>query len=194
VLGVLDRHANAVYLVLGIDEFPPFFPELASGSARRRVLKLGWQSDYLNVLGIADVVVDTFPSGGGIVNLDAAALSIPVVSYRHDYFRRYDQMDWSPGAELLPVDELLAPRGRFDRLQSVLSSLAEDPALRRKLGDQCRRIARKTRGSPARYVRRCESVYRKVLKQKLVKPSALGSALSVARRRVLSRTRRLLSR
>lgn len=166
ILAVLEARPDAFFMVIGMDKAPPFLEELASAEVRRRVILFGWLPDYLDVLGSADVVVDTFPSGGGIVIADAMALSIPVVTFQQDYFHRFDQMNWSPGEDFVAIPELIVGRNDFGALTRQILRLAENPALRKQLGERCKRKIHEQMSDPATYVSRIEAIYKRVLKEK----------------------------
>lgn len=163
IMQALELNPLAVFVAVGLDVDPPFLAELLTAQLASRVIRLGWQTDYLSMLVNADIVVDTYPSGGGIVLVDAMALGIPVVSFRHDYSRPYDQMNWNLGEELVVIPELLLDRYQLDDLRDLLSVLIQEPDRRSKLGLACKAVAVEQRSSPARYVERHEAVYRDVL-------------------------------
>lgn len=159
IVQALALHPLAVFVAVGLDVDPPFLAELLTVQLASRVIRLGWQTEYLTILVNADIVVDTYPSGGGIVLVDAMALGIPVVSFRHDYTRPYDQMNWNLGEELVVVPELLLDRYQLDGLRDLLSALIEDKDRRAKLGLACKAVAVEQRGSPAKYVQQHEAEY-----------------------------------
>lgn len=163
IIEVLELNPLAAFVAVGLDADPPFLAELLPAQLASRVIRFGWQTEYLSILVNADIVVDTYPSGGGIVLLDAMALGIPVVSFRHDYSRPYDQMNWNLGEELVVIPELLLDRYQLDDLRDLLSVLIQEPDRRAKLGLACKAVAVEQRSSPARYVERHEAVYRDVL-------------------------------
>ncbi|WP_411877828.1 glycosyltransferase [Polaromonas sp. YR568] len=167
ILQTLEAHPRAVFVAVGLDVDPPFLAELLLDTPLAdRVIRLGWQADYLGILGMADVVVDTYPSGGGLVLLDAMALSIPAVSFHHDYSQRFDQMNWNLGEDLVPLPELLVSRDNLEGLKQLLSSLIENPLQRKELGSLCRTAIHEKRSSPTRYVQSHEAIYKKILARK----------------------------
>lgn len=189
IVQALELHPSAVFVAMGLDVDPPFLADLLPAQLESRVIRLGWQAEYLGILVNADIVVDTYPSGSGIVLLDAMAFGIPVVSFRHDYTRPYDQMNWNLGEELVVIPELLIERYQLDSLRDLLSSLIQDPARRARLGQACQAIAFERRSSPARYVQKHEAVYRDVLLAAQQRHAANGSLRSIVKR-LLGRLRR----
>lgn len=171
MIAFLELRPAAYFVAIGLDSDPPFLPELLSDRVRNRIVRFGWLGDYLHVLGAADIVVDTYPSGGGVVVIDSMALSIPVVSFRCDYFGRFNQMEWNPSEDLVALPDLIVDRGDFDGLVQRLVRLSDDEPLRRKLGAACLKIVRETMGSPARYVAHHEAIYETVLRTKAGKYS-----------------------
>lgn len=161
---LLRRHPGAHHLALGVaPEQVPFLDEVLSPSARARVHLPGWRSDYRRALAVADVVLDTYPMGSGVVLMDALALGIPAVGFRHDYFRIFDQTQCSGLEVLVDVPELLVPRGDWTAFEGTVSGLVDDEGLRRALGARCRLEIARTSGDPRRMVARCEEAYRAIL-------------------------------
>lgn len=156
---ILLANKSAFVLIVGIDDIPDPCVAHVSSSVRPRLHLTGYRTEYLRILALADIVLDTFPSGGGIVLLDTMALGIPVVSFRNDYSLKYDQTQWSPAEELFDVAELIVPRGDFGSFALVVRRLLTDAQYRRNMGAKCRESVQRLNGQPARMVRRCEAVY-----------------------------------
>jgi hypothetical protein len=131
---------------------------------KARLRFLGWKKDYLSILGSADLVIDTFPSGGGFTLIDAMALGIPVVSFENNYLRQYDQTDWSVGVEFIPAQELILERGNFEQFKVRVSRLIEDDEYRNEMAGKCREQIHLRRGNPERMVRRYEEIYAGLVK------------------------------
>jgi len=68
------------------------------------------------------------PSGGSVVLMDAMALGIPVVSFKNNYMKLFDQTDWSSAEEIIPIADLLLNRGDFTQMKSLLTKLITDQA------------------------------------------------------------------
>jgi len=157
------ENLDAFLLVIGMAEEPPFLAAMTPPDIKARFRGLGWRTDFLKILGMADIMVDTFPSGGGITLFDAMALGKPVVSFHNDYSKRYSQAEWSVGDEWVEDPELLVARGDFDRFIAIVSRLIVNPDLRAQTGARCRAAVLRSRGDPERMVRRHERTYRKVI-------------------------------
>jgi hypothetical protein len=157
---LLTARPEAWYVALGVAEAQvPFVAEVITPANRPRVCLPGWRSDYRRMLALADLVVDTFPMGSGVVLMDALAMGIPVVSFRHDYLQLFQQTNCSGLEILVDVPELLVPRGDFVALVERLSLLVGNPAARARLGARCQEQVQLTSGDPARMVRSAEAVY-----------------------------------
>jgi hypothetical protein len=161
--GILSHNQTAFLLIVGLGEEPAFVHEILPADTRSRLRILGYRKNYLRILAMADLVLDTFPSGGGVVLLDAMALGIPVVTFRNDYAKRFDQTRWSPGEELFDVAELIVNRGDFGAFQTVATGLIEDPEYRRRMGMACQASVLRLNGQPERMVRGHEQVYVRIL-------------------------------
>lgn len=148
------------------DEQVPALADSLSPEARSRVHFTGWRGDYLNYIAAADLFVDSYPLGGGVLVADVMSLDIAVLSFEHDYLNVFDNREGSGGDEIVGLPELLIPRGDFARLKARVSELSADPERRRRLGEMCGERVRRTLGDPARMVRRCEDVYERVLSER----------------------------
>ncbi|MCA1614777.1 MAG: hypothetical protein LC795_13765 [Acidobacteria bacterium] len=169
IIELLDEHPRLYYFAMGVgEEQIPFLPSMLSPRVRSRVRFMAWRGDdYLRNLCLADLFIDTFPSGGGAVIVDAMALGIPVVSFKNNYLRLYDQTDWSPAEELFDIPELIVPRGDFAEMKRVVARLIDDEEYRRGLSRLSSEQIRQTRGNPERSVRECEDIYLRVLEEKI---------------------------
>lgn len=167
IVDILCANHNIYYVAIGLDQKPDFLNELLTPEIEERLRFIGWSGDYLGTLGLADIVVDTFPSGGGVVIVDAMALGIPVVAFRNNYLKLFDQTDWSPAEEFIEMDDLIVERGDFAGLKHVISKLMSDKDYYREISEQCREQIHLSRGNPERMVLRCENIYRKAIGQKM---------------------------
>lgn len=169
IVEMLEEQPGMYYLALGVEEERiPFLPSLLTEGERKRIRFLKWGgADYLRSLSLADIFIDTYPSGGGAVLWDAVALGIPVVMFKNDYMRLYDQTDWSPAEESVHSPETLVGRGDFDAMRRVVRRLADDPEFLRDVARRSRERMLETRSQPARAVRRCEEIYERVIEREL---------------------------
>ncbi len=164
MIELLREQANLYWIIIGFSEDQiPFAKELLKPNVRSKIRFEGWRSDYLELLTTADLLVDSYPVGGGIFLMEAMSLGIPVLSFRHDYINVFSNNDCSGGDEIVGVPELLIKRGDFDQLKNLISTLVSDKEYRRQLGERCYEWVHQTRAEPARMVRRCEQIYEKVL-------------------------------
>jgi len=169
ILDVLEAFPNACFIAFGLIVRPDFLDELQATAPGRRVQVLGWLEDYHDLLARADIVVDTYPSGGGLTVMDSMVFGIPVLAFANDYLNPFDQTNWNPAEEILCNPELVVPRDDFKVFSRRLSDLISDPVLRKRLGEECRRHVNETRGNPQRMVRRVESEYLRLWEQACVR-------------------------
>ena len=77
ILNVLRSHPHVYYVAVGLAGGAPLFlHEILTDDIAQRVKVIGWEKDFLKVLSMADIVVDTYPSGGGMSIVDAMALGL----------------------------------------------------------------------------------------------------------------------
>lgn len=164
IIDLLYAHPFTYYVAVGIaGKPPPFLVELLTPDIIERIKVLGWEKDFHKVLSMADIVVDTYPSGGGVVIKDAMALGTPVVSFKHDYMKMFSQTECSAAEEVICMPELLVERGDFEALNKLVSRLLTDHNYRENLSELCRERINETSGNPVEMVKGCEKVYLNVL-------------------------------
>ena len=176
IVELLSEHPNAYYVAVGLrEEEIPFFGAIVPEELRPRIRCLGWREDFLQILSLADVVIDTYPNGGGQVVVQAMSMGIPIVGHRNNYLRPFDQTDWRPAEDFLDDPDLLVPRGNFTRFKQVVSRLIEDDNYRREVGERCRAQHIK-QADPAATVRRCEEIYTELVTRHFESVSSRGIA------------------
>jgi len=166
---LLHEFPEMYYLVMGPEESQiPIVSDVLTPESRARIRFLSWRGDsYLKALCLAEVLIDTFPSGGGGALLDALALGIPSVSFENDYMRLYDQTDWSLADELINIPELIVPRWDFERMKRTVAHLLGNETYRRDIARRSQAYVLETRGNPKLSVRKCEDAYVRLIEQKL---------------------------
>lgn len=162
---LLEEHPSLYWVMLGPkEEQVPFLRDVLTPAARSKIRFQGWRRDYLGLVAAADLLVDSYPVGGGVFLMEGLALGLPVVSFHHDYVNAFSNNDCSGGDEIIGGGETLVARGDFAGMKSRIAALVADAGRRRLLGAECGGRVRDTRGEPARMVRRCEEIYEKVLR------------------------------
>ena len=91
------------------------------------------------------------------------SLGIPVVSFKNNYLKLYDQTDWSPAEEFIKIPEILIERGDFAQMKRLVSRLIEDQEYRHEMARRCQEDIEQNRGDAASGVRKCEEVCLRVL-------------------------------
>jgi glycosyltransferase involved in cell wall biosynthesis len=125
------------------------------GTDGKRVKLLGFREDIETVLGAADAVAvpSTRPEPLGLVALEAAAAGLPVVASAHGGLTEVVR-DGETG--------LLVPPGDRAALAAELGRLADDPALRERLGEAAARDVRR-RFSVERMLDELQELYERLL-------------------------------
>ncbi len=170
VVDLLHEFPHMYYVVMGPNESQiPFLPDVLTPESKARIRFLNWRGGegYLRALCLADVLIDTFPSGGGGTLLDPLALGIPCVSFENDYMKLFDQTDWSLADEFINIRELVVPRWDFERMKGVVGRLLTDEKYRNDIGRRSQEYILETRTNPPLSVRDCEDAYRRFIKGKL---------------------------
>jgi glycosyltransferase involved in cell wall biosynthesis len=194
VMDILSRHPDLYYVAVGVSrEQLPFLDTLLTSDLSQRVMLLGWRKDVLNLFCLADVVIDTYPSGGGHVLIDAMALGIPIVSFENNYMRNFDQTDWSVADEFISIPELIVSRGDFEQFKNAVSRLIEDGGHRRRMGDLCKEQIRKKMGNPEKGVRDYEDVLTEIIKKKMKQKTSRGQETFTRKAVLGDKLRRMLS-
>jgi glycosyltransferase involved in cell wall biosynthesis len=197
---LLEEHAGLYWLVIGPEEKQiSFLSEVLTTAARAKIRFRGWRRDYLGLLVAADVLLDSYPIGGGAFLMEGLALGLPAVSFSHDYVNAFSNNDCSGGDEIIGGCETLVARGDFEGMKQRIRALASDPERRRRLGAEWGERVRRERGEPARMVRRCEEIYERVLRRVGASPAsgaavAGGAGLEEQRLRLIERERALNAR
>lgn len=166
LIDLVSSHPNAYLVVVGLGELPSIIRDQLMPDIIDRIKILGWEMDFHKVLSMADVVVDTYPSGGGVVIKDAMALGTPVVSFKHNYMKTFSQKECSAAEEVIGMPELLIERGDFVTLNRISSRLLTDHKYRETLSALCKVRISETSGNPEQMVKNCEQIYLKVLHKK----------------------------
>ena len=158
---MLQEHSDLYYVVVGtlaaqIDRFDSMVP----AAVRERVKFLGWRTDFSRLVTLADVLLDTYPSGGGQVIVEAMAQGVLVVAHRNDFLKEFSQTDWSPVEDFVTDSNLLVKRGDFEALKKTIHELLNDDAAWQRASSSCKQSM--AGANPLEGLRQCEEVYKMV--------------------------------
>jgi len=165
IIKLLQSYPDVYYVVVGLVAPPTWLQDALTPDIIGRMKFFGWEKDFLKLLSMADVVVDTYPSGGGMTIVDAMSLGTPVVSFKNNYMKIFSQTDWSPAEEFMGITELLVERGDFEQFRKLLSKLLANRDFRISMSELSRKRIISTSGSPEDMVRECEQVFLKVIEK-----------------------------
>lgn len=153
IIALLHSNSTSYYIAVGVErDQVPCLNSMDISVVTDRIVFLGWRTDCIDILTLADVLIDTYPSGGGHVLIDAMALGIPFVSFENNYLKQYDQTDWSVADEFVDIPELILPRGNFGCFYNVVDILIKDSSYRRRMGDLCKEKIIASMDNPAKGV------------------------------------------
>ena len=178
LVDLLHEFPQIYYLVMGPDESQiPFLPDVLTPESKARMRFLGWRGgdSYLRALCLVDVLIDTFPSGGGATLLDPLALGIPCVSFENDYMKLFDQTDWSVADEFIEIPELVVPRWDFEQMKRIVGRLLADEKYRSEVAHRSQEYILETRANPPLSIRECEDSYLRFIERKLSRDSSLDA-------------------
>lgn len=126
VLEALNRDPELTVTVLGVEPSDIFGQQ---GPPTPRLRLLGFRDDVLEQMAQADVLLDTWPLGGGSTLREAHALGLPVISLRADetYYEPYTT--WSEthvGLNEFVHPELLLKEFTVEAVGALLGRLARE--------------------------------------------------------------------
>jgi glycosyltransferase involved in cell wall biosynthesis len=183
VVDLLHEFPRMYYLVMGPDESQiPFLADVLTPESKARIRFLSWRGDsYLRALCMADVLIDTFPSGGGGTLLDPLALGIPCVTFENNYMKLFDQTDWSLADEFIKIPEMVVPRWDFEAMKRVVRRLLTDEKYRSEIARRSQEYILEMRTNPPLSVRECEEAYLRFIEARLT-PNAVEKSKQPAPR------------
>lgn len=167
VTELLKEHPDLHYIIIGPtkDQIPSMNTH-ESEEIKNQIHIFEWNDHYEDYLSIADIYIDTYPSGGGITLYDAAILRLPIISFRDDYSHKFDQSTWNPAEEIFPHDSIiLINRGDFSQLKSSIRELYQDHRLRIEQGNKAYDATMLIRHRIGDNVKKIESLYTKLVHQ-----------------------------
>jgi len=159
---------NLHYIIVGLSEnkLPPL--NLSDEKIKQRIHIFEWSPDYEKYLSLADICLDTYPSGGGFVLMDAASLHIPIVSFTDSTSESFDQYDWNPAQEIFIQDSiLLVDRNNLLELKSVINKLYVDKEYRIEMGNKAYISVIELYNNIDKNVKKIENLYIKLVNSKI---------------------------
>lgn len=129
---VLDKHKNAVLLVIGPDNVDQW--KIAHQKTGGRIVALGRRSDTRVYYEAADIYLDSFPFSSNTSLLEAASHGLPLVSY-FPYSQETDVL----GAGAPGFDRTLLRMRSMRDYEEIISRLIEDREYRVQIGERTKR-------------------------------------------------------
>lgn len=164
---VLQERQNAVWVCAGVDNAQlDRFGIAIEEDIADRVLLLGWRDDVSsNLIPVSDIIVDTFPAGGGYSLYEGMLTAKPCLSFLSNYMREFTNNDWSPAFEPFSGFEFAFPYGRSNLMKDKILELIDDKYLRSEVGQLCRKAVKSMTDS-RKFVAQVEAVYREAIEKK----------------------------
>lgn len=124
------QSTNYEWVVMGVDNNEKTqLLQGASAEVLARVHCLGYRDDFSDVLSLADIYVDTFPVGGGYALIEAMALNIPCVTYKHDYNRIFNKhQNYFPMCDYIDDPEFAININGHEMLARINAFMNDDNA------------------------------------------------------------------
>ncbi|HVN66318.1 MAG TPA: hypothetical protein VMT31_06875 [Methanomicrobiales archaeon] len=167
IIEAMTELPNLHYIIVGpLPHQIPFLDDIPSEDVKKRIHIFGWSSRYEDYLSIADIYLDTYPSGGGVTLFDAAIQHLPIISFTDDYSKTFDQCNWNPAQELFPDNSIiLIDRNDLSGLKSIICKLYQNSDLRKDLGNKAYNSITDMRAQIGEHVKKIESLYTDLVKQ-----------------------------
>lgn len=168
IANILETNHSCHFMVVGVtQDYIACFDGVFPMHLRTRIHFIAWHSNYLSLLVMADIAIDTYPSGGGGTLIDSMALGIPVVSFENNYLQQFDQTNWSVAEEYLCIGELIAPRGDMAAFELIVERLINDKDYRSEIGELCALQVAQKASQNKEVVEQLEQIYLEELQNKI---------------------------
>ncbi|MBN1211065.1 MAG: glycosyltransferase [candidate division Zixibacteria bacterium] len=128
----LARNPEAYFMAVGLANISSNLP--AGAPERKRIITPGYRTDIMELLAMADIYIDLFPSGAGSSLVEALLAGLPVLCFDQDYRTLFSVNDISLGADFVNHRDLVIPYGNRDKWQQTLDRLIHDKNWRHQLG------------------------------------------------------------
>jgi glycosyltransferase involved in cell wall biosynthesis len=184
LIGLMKAYPDTYFVAVGVEhEQVLCLHEIDISDVVGRMRFLGWRKDSVSLLTAADILIDTYPSGGGHVLIDAMALGVPFVSFENNYLHLFDQTDWSVADEFVSIPELVIPRGDFHAFAKLVGKLISDQGYRKEMSEKVSRQVRLEMPTPEMGVRALEREFIRLSKQRLHERTVVPRHLRIVSRR-----------
>jgi glycosyltransferase involved in cell wall biosynthesis len=129
---VLKRHPQVYFVAVGLSDLRDLLP--TESSVRKQVIAPGFRSDIMELLAMADIYVDLFPSGGGSSIIEAMQAGLPVLCFDQDFSSLYTVRNVSLAPTFVDDSALVMPYGDVTGWQQMMDRLLVDENLRQEIG------------------------------------------------------------
>ncbi|CQR71222.1 hypothetical protein SOV_47390 [Sporomusa ovata DSM 2662] len=176
IFEVLRLNDKAYLIVVGIQgNEPKFLQDMITADIQHRLLFFPYRKDYFSIMGVADIFIDTYPSGGGQLLFDAMSLKMPIVSFEHDYSKPFFHAasrsvmgEYAASGNLKPeLLPLVAKRDDFAQFKEIVNKLILDETYRKQCGEMTFQCFQAVFNNPQRMTRNCEKVYVDLFNRKI---------------------------
>ena len=128
----LQRHPQIYFVAVGLSDLGDMLP--VESSVRRQVITPGFRSDIMELLAMADIYVDLFPSGGGSSIIEAMQAGLPILCFDQDFSTLYSVRDVSLAPTFVAEEDLIVPYGDMTGWQQTIDRLINDENRRSEIG------------------------------------------------------------
>ena len=128
----LRAFPKACYIPLGLPSIKDYLP----AELHKQVITLGYRTDVLEILGLADIYVDTFPMGTASSVIEALQCGLAAITMEPDYATRYSVSRERVSSLWIKEPEVVIPAGDLERWHNTLGRLISDSHWRAQIAAQ----------------------------------------------------------
>lgn len=163
IISALRENPNLYFLMIGQGEKPFGHCTNLPAELHERTRAIPWCTGYLDYINLADIFLDTYPTGGAVILLDTMAIGKPVITFTHNYMRIYDQSEASNDDNFFIIRDLVLDRNTPEEATVLIKKLVDNREYRLDIGQKQQQMVFEINGNPERMVKRTEQVYRDIL-------------------------------
>ncbi len=124
VAKILKRNPNLYYIPLGLSKIGDFLGH--DKSLEKRVKTVGYRTDVMEFMGMADFYLDMFPTGTGSSVIEAMQAGLPVILFEQNYGTRYAIGAETVSSVWVKERDLIVPHGDLRTWHQNVDRIVKD--------------------------------------------------------------------